>query len=111
MSGRKQHQTIARDNLLVDVIWQHRGRHNAISTRKLATILTENGYKTSAESIHGIVAKVTLKRHLPVCSICQKGYFLAASKQDIYEAINDLEKKISGLQKRVDLLRNFIYED
>ena len=110
MSGRSRIETFKRDNLLVDIIFQHKGKENAIGTKELVLALSERGYKVSAEHIHGIVTKVVFERHLPICSASHIGYWWATSKQDIQVAIDELQDKISGLQERIDLLKSFIYE-
>lgn len=110
MSGKKQLKTFERDNLLVDIIFQHKGKDNAIFMKQLATILTQKGYKTSVHSVNARVSKIVLERHLPICSLGYYGYYWGASKQDFKDAIDELQSKINGHQKRVDLLKSFIYE-
>lgn len=110
MSNIKKIKTFERDNLLVDIIYQHKGKDNAISMKELANILTQKGYKTSAHYINAIVSTVIFERHLPICSLGFYGYYWGATKQDFKDAIAGLQNKIDGLQKRIDLLKNFIYE-
>ena len=108
--GRKRIDTLKRDNLLVDIIFQHKGKENAIETKELTLALNERGYSVRGDTLHDIVKKVTLERHLPICSKTHCGYYWATSKQDIQVAIDDLQGKINGLQERIDLLKSFIYE-
>lgn len=99
-----------RDNLLVDIIFQHKGKENAIGTQELASALNERGYKTRHEHIHHLVNRVVYERHLPICAVGHCGYYWATSKQDIQLAIDELQGKIQGLQERIDLLKSFICE-
>lgn len=110
MSGRKRIETFKRDNVLVDIIFQHKGKENAIGTQELILAMNERGYKVSKDHLHGVVAKVTTERRLPICSAVHRGYWWATSKQDLQVAINELEDKIQALQERVDLLKSFVIE-
>ena len=110
MSGRKRIETFQRDNCLVGIIFDHRGKENAIGTQELVRALRENGYSVQADHIHGIVKKVVLERHLPICALTQSGYYLATSQQDLQCCIDELQNKINGLQERIDLLKSFICE-
>ena len=109
MSNRRKLQTFERDNLVVDIIFQHKGKENAIPMKELAFILTEKGYKTSVDIVHSIVKRVMFDRHLPICSLTCCGYYWGGSRQDIEDAIDELQSKIDGLQERIDLLKSFIY--
>lgn len=71
----KRLETFERDNLVVDIIYQHKGKDNAISMKELASALTERGYKTPTDTVHTIVAKVMFERHLPICSLAYYGYY------------------------------------
>ena len=110
MSGRKRIETFRRDNLLVDIIFQHKGKENAIGTKQLVLALNDRGYKVSAEGIHGIITRVVFDRHLPICSLVRHGYYWGTSKRDIQVAVDELQDKINGLQERIDLLKSFICE-
>lgn len=110
MSSRNRLETFERDNLIVSIIFQHKGKENAIPMKELATILNENGYIGLEKSIHSIVKNIIFERYLPICSLVGYGYWWGGSKQDIQDAINGLQDKIDGLQKRIDLLNSFIAE-
>ena len=103
-------EAFKRDNLLVDIIFNHKGKENAIGTKEIVSILNEKGYKTKPEQVHCIVGHIVADRHIPICSVCHCGYYWATSKQDIQIAIDDLQEKINGLQERIDFLQNFIHE-
>ena len=110
MSGRNRYETFKRNNLLVDIIFQHKGSQNAIGTQELAHALNERGYSVKPDGIHLIVTKIVFERRLPICSMVHKGYYWGTSKQDIQNAIDELQCKIQGLQERIDLLKSFICE-
>ena len=95
---------------MVDIIYQHKGKENAIGTRELVCALKESGYKVQADSIHSIVKRIVLNRHLPICALTKHGYYWATSKQDLQSCIDELQDKIEGLQERIDLLKSFICE-
>ena len=106
----KQVDTFVRDNALVDIIFNHKGKNNAIGTDELVKELERKGFKINKELVHGIVKRVTMERHLPICSIVRTGYYWATNKEDIMFAIDHFKSKIEGLQKRIDLLNSFIID-
>lgn len=108
MSGRPRLETLNQDNCLVDIIYQHKGKENAIGTQELVRALGERGYKVKADHIHGIVARVVLARCLPICALTHYGYYWATSKQDLQSCIDELQDKVQALQGRIDLLKSFI---
>lgn len=108
MSGRNRLETFKRDNCLVDIIFQHKGKENAIGTKDLQLALAEKGYKVGADYIHGIVAKAVFERHLPICAVTKKGYYWATSEQDLQSCIDELQDKVNTLQEHIDLLKSFI---
>ena len=110
MNNKRILETFKKDNCLVDIIYQHKGKENAIGTQELVCALTESGYSVKADSIHTIVKRVVLERHLPICALTQHGYYWAISKQDLQNCIDELQDKINGLQERIDLLKSFICE-
>ena len=110
MNSRRYIDSFKKDNCLVDIIFQHKGKENAIGTRELVRALEEYGYKVKADNIHTIVKRVVLERHLPICALTQHGYYWATSKQDLQSCIDELQDKINGLQERIELLKSFICE-
>ena len=110
MRRNKRIETFERDNALVDIIYNHKGKENAIGTRDLAHALNERGYSVRADAIHTIVNNVMRERHLPICSVTTIGYFWTKSKQDIRAGIDELQGRIYGLQERINLLESFICE-
>ena len=106
----KHIEAFRRDNLLVDIIFQHKGKDNAIGTQALRREMEKCGYEVSSERVHMLVNKVTYERHIPICSIGGHGYYWATSKKDIQLYVNELKAKIDGLQERVNLLESFILE-
>ena len=110
MGRRCAIDSFRRDNAVVDVIFRHKGKDNAIGTRELVDALNEMGWDERVEQIHTIVGRIVCERRLPICSIAHRGYYWGASKRDIQDAINDLQNKVNGLQERIDLLKSFIIE-
>ena len=110
MGNKRYIDSFKKDNCLVDIIYQHKGKENAIGTREIVRALGECGYKVQPDNIHTIVKRVVLERHLPICALTQHGYYWATSKQDLQSCIDELQYKIDGLQERIDLLKSFICE-
>lgn len=111
MKSEKQMEVYKRDNLIADIIFQHKGKENAIGIRELALALREKGYKVQDDHIHIIVIKIIFDKRLPICSNVHYGYYWATNKKDIQFAIDELKNKIGSLQERIELLESFIYEE
>ena len=101
-------QSLKRDNLLVDILFQHKGKQNIISAKEITAILKENGYETMGNNIHNVIRKVMLERRLPICSVNSKGYFWATTKEEIQMNIDDLQGRIEEMQNRIEHLKSFI---
>ena len=110
MAGKYQIETFKRDNLLLDIIFQRKGKENIISAKEITTILNENGFKTKQDCIHQIVRRIILERRVPICSLNYKGYFWATTKDEIQMSVDHLQSRIAEMQKRIDVLKSFIIE-
>lgn len=99
-----------RDNYLVDIIFQHKGKDNVISSKEITAILNENGFKTRVDNIHHLVRKIVLERCLPICSVNANGYFWATTKEELQMSVDDLQSRIEEIQKRIAILKSFIME-
>ena len=108
--SRKTNEILKKDNFLVEVLLDHKGRNNAISRYALAKCLTDNGFYAKPSTIHSIVARVIKERHLPICSINGKGYYWAKSREDILSCINELQMRVDSLTEHINHLKNFIIE-
>ena len=111
MMGRSTSiEAFKKNNEIVNIIFQHKGKENAIGTKELVSLLSEKGYTVKPDQVHSIIGSIIADRHIPICSLNRRGYYWAISKQDIQFAIDDLQKKINGLQERIDLMKSFICE-
>ena len=106
----KRLDCIKRDNLLVEFLIDNKGRENAVSKYIIADYLTDNGYPQSAGTVHAIIERLIQERHLPICSINRKGYYLAKTKADILASIDELQSRITAMQEHIEHLKNFIME-
>lgn len=97
-----------RDNMLVDIIFQRKGKGNVISAKEITNILNENGYKTRANNVHNLVRKVMFERCLPICSENANGYYWATTKEEILSNVDCLQGRIEEMQKRIEHLKSFV---
>lgn len=51
-------QTFKRDNLIVAILKEHKGRANAIKSPEICRLLRENGYDVNSFCIHSIITKL-----------------------------------------------------
>lgn len=98
-------ETLKRDDILIAFLAQHIGRENCVSAKKVSEYLTERGYNTTTNAIHNIIRRVMFRYNLPICHSNSNGYFWAKDKEDIRLAIDDLQNRISEMNKRIDLLK------
>lgn len=101
-------QSFKRDNLLVDFLFQHKGKDNIVSAKQICEFLNERGYHANPDAINMTIRKVMYERHLPICSANSKGYFWATTKEEIQMTIDDLQGRIEEMQNRIDHLQSFI---
>jgi hypothetical protein len=101
---------IKRDNLIVELLLDHKGKENALSRYTLAKCLTDNGYATKPQTVHSVVSRVIKERHLPICSLNGKGYYWAKTKADILSCIEHLQSRVDSLTEHINHLKNFIME-
>ncbi len=104
----KYNQLLRRDNALIGYIREHKGKNNAVSNKQLAQYLSDQGYSTKSEAIHGLISKIINERGLPICSLNANGYFWASCQDDILAAVGHLQGRIDKLQERIDVLKSFI---
>lgn len=103
-----QIETLKRDNLLVDFLFQHKGKDNIVSSKQICEFLNERGYHIKPECINAIIRRVMFERRLPICSLNSKGYFWATTKEEIQKTIDDLQGRIEEMQNRIEHLKSFI---
>ena len=106
----KRTEAVKRDNLLVDYLLEHKGQNNAVSATEIVEYLTANNFPTAVGSIHILITKLKMERHLPICSTIADGYFWAKSRAEIQAFIDHLQARIDGLQEHIEHLKNFIME-
>ena len=75
MSGRSEIEVFKRDNALFDIIFEHKGIENAISTQEIVGELKNKGFSENAATIHTIIKGLIEKRRMPICSVNKVGYY------------------------------------
>lgn len=106
----KQTERLKRDNLLIDYILQHKGKNNAVHASEIAEYLNKNNFNVAVGTIHPLINTLKMERHLPICSTISGGFFWARNMAEIKEYIDNLQKRIDGLQEHIEHLKNFIME-
>lgn len=98
-----RYKTFVRDELVINVLKQHKGVHNSISASELAK---QTGVKR--DYVHTLVRKIMYKYHLPIGSINSNGYYWIISKKDIENSIEHLEARKNALDERINHLKSFL---
>ena len=109
MARKGMVETIKSDNALVDLLAEHKGKANVISSREIAEYLTERGYPIKQGCVGMKVGRVMFERHLPICHLNSKGYYWASNKAELRESVADLESRIVAMQQHIEHLESFIF--
>lgn len=83
------------------ILWNHRGKRNAITSAALANILGIREDATHALT-RSLISQAIEKYHLPVAATV-KGYYTITTKEERDEYITNLNSRISGIQKRREI--------
>ncbi len=110
MAGRSVVDTIKSDNILVDLLAEHKGKEKVISSRAIAEHLTACGYPIKAACVSVKIGRVMFERHLPICHLNSHGYYWASCKAELRESIADLESRIVAMQEHIEHLKSFIFD-
>ena len=97
-----------RDNVLVDFLKQHKGRHNIVSSDTVVEFLNDAGFSLTRTSVTPTMRKLMYERNLPVCFVSTEGYYWGETNEEFLGSIADIEKKIEGCRKHVEHLKQFI---
>lgn len=108
--GNSRINAIKIENATIELLLQHKGVENVISTKGIIQELAKQGFQIQIGTMHAIVGRVIKERHLPICSLNSHGYYWAKTKDDILSCVSHLQKRIESLQEHIDHLKNFIIE-
>lgn len=103
-----RYQVAKRNDFIVNIIYQHMSRENALSEKEIIALLNEAGYEIACGSIRQLIRKIILERKLPICCIKPNGYFWATTKEEIEDNIKEIESRINESKKRIEILKSFI---
>ena len=103
-------ETIKSDNALVDLLVEHKGKANVISSKEIAEHLTACGYPIKVGCVGMKVGRVMYERHLPICLLNAKGYYWANCKAELRESVADLESRIVAMRQHIEHLESFIFD-
>jgi hypothetical protein len=110
MGRIKSYDCFKQDSLLLEFMKKHKGNENVVSSKAICIFLNEHGYVVKTESVHTIIRRVMYEWNAPICHINSKGYYWAASREEILHTITDIELRILALQTHIEHLKNFIIE-
>ncbi len=100
--------TFERDNLVVNILIEHRGKEDPITQKELQSVLESHGYKIAHWSIGQVVNRIAYQRKLPICYVNGKGYYWASRRSEIEDTIADLRSRMNALQEHIDHLSKFL---
>jgi len=99
-----------RDTLMLDFLKTRKGKQNIVSAKEIAEFLNSKGGSVKPKAVNNFVKRIMYNRNAPICHSNAKGYYWASNRAEIKEAISDMEKRITALQKHLNHLNNFIID-
>lgn len=85
------------NNKIKDILLQHRGKNNAITSKNVSSIMgfpMEDTQAKSRKEIH----KTAEMFNLPLLS-CSHGFYIAETEQELEEYNRGIDNRISGIEK------------
>ena len=86
----------------------NKGKENIKSRKDIKKFLDAEGYSLSEGSVPILVERVRVRFNAPICFINSKGYFYAASREEIQDTVDDLERRRAALKEHVEFLKSFM---
>ena len=107
---RKDHKTALEIEKLkceqiYELLKQHKGKAKAITTRKISEIV-KLPIKDTQVQCRTYVSKVMDMFEVPIVS-CSKGYYIAATEDEMNAYMSSMNKRIAGIQKTMDKAWNY----
>ena len=96
------------DMKTLEFLRANKGKENIKSRKDIKKFLDAEGYSLSEGSVPMLVDRIRVRFNAPICFINSKGYFYAASREEIQETIDDLERRRVALQEHIDFLKSFM---
>ena len=112
MPKAKMEERIKLDNLVVQLLFEHKGKEHAVSGKEIATLLRENSEKGyNYGSVTSFIRRIMIERRLPICHVngMHGGYYWAKTKDELIESVKDLEGRIAPMQETIEHLQSFIF--
>lgn len=89
-----------------NILMQHRGETNAITSGKIADKVGINEDDTHPKT-RKIIREIEERDNLPVLA-CNKGYYIAKTKEELNKYTKNLDNRIKGIKKRKELtIKNY----
>lgn len=105
----KRKETFERDNAIINILLNHKGRENFISANDLTKEVNNLGFDTNSDAIREAIRRLRYERHTPICFANAKGYYLPTCKADIEAVISDLTSRVEEMTKYAEFLKSFIF--
>lgn len=103
-------EILKRNNFVIEILQNHEGVDNAISTQQLCQKLKEYGKPIRERYLPQIIKNLRDGRDIPIGYKRGLGYFIATSKADIDITIQDLQNQIDSLQNAINFMKKFYLE-
>ena len=89
-----------------DILQQHCGRNNKITSSEIANLLNITEDDTHATT-RGLILESAKKYNLPLAADT-RGYYLITNEEEYNDYMNNLESRIEGIKERKELItKNF----
>lgn len=99
---KKQTQETGKIKRIHEILQAHRGKENPIKSAQIAALLGIKEDDTHSRT-RGLIKKCAVEYNLPLLS-SQKGYFLAKTKEELNQCLQNLNSRIAGIEERKTII-------
>lgn len=85
-----------------DILLEHRGKSNKITSAQIADLLGIDEDDTHSQT-RSLILACAKKYNLPLAGN-RRGYFLMEDEQELESYMNNLNSRISGIEKRKEII-------
>ena len=94
--------------IIVKGLQNRRGKKNAVSNKYICQTLNDKkmfgNYKLTGSRVRKIINHIRMTGTIIALCSCQKGYFIANTKDELYDYIDGLSQRIDSQQRVHDAL-------
>lgn len=109
----KRSQLLQRDNTLLALLWEHKGKENGIKIKEISKLLeNEFGQTYTVTTVRLLISKIRIEKKAPILyNMGNCAYYWAKNENELREYIQTMQERIYSTQQTINLLKTFIKEN